>query len=66
MPWKKTTPRTERRNHAAQQARFDRCCREYNHERPHEALGQRTPASLDHPSPRRMPATLAKPAYPGH
>jgi putative transposase len=54
------------RNQAAQQARFDRFCRKYNHERPHEALGQRTPASLYHSSPRRMPAKLAERAYPGH
>jgi putative transposase len=53
-------------NQATQQARFDRFCREYNHERPHEALGQRTPASLYHASPRQMPATLAEPEYPGH
>ena len=33
-------------NQAAQQARFDRFRREYNDERPHEALNYRTPASL--------------------
>jgi putative transposase len=54
------------RNQASQQARFDRFCREYNPERPHEALGQRPPASLYHASPRRMPATLAEPEDPGH
>jgi putative transposase len=58
--------RPPEQNQAAQQARFDRFCREYNHERPHEALGQRTPASLYHASPRRMPATRAEPDYPGH
>jgi transposase InsO family protein len=58
--------RPPERNHATPQARFDRCCREYHHERPHEALGQRPPASLFHASPRRMPATLAAPEYPGH
>ena len=50
----------------AQQARFDRCCCEYNEERPHEALNYRTPASLYRPSARPMPATLPAPAYPGH
>jgi putative transposase len=58
--------RPPERNQATQQARFDRFCREYNHERPHEALGQRTPAALSHSSPRRMPAKLAEPAYPGY
>jgi transposase InsO family protein len=58
--------RPPERNQATQQARFDRFCQEYNYERPHEALGQRTPASLDHSSPRRMPAKLAEPEYPGH
>jgi putative transposase len=58
--------RPPERNQATQQARCERFCREYNHERPHEALGQRTPASLYHASPRRMPAELAAPAYPGH
>lgn len=50
----------------AQQARFDRFCREYNEERPHEALHYRTPASLYRPSPRPMPAKLPAPTYPGH
>jgi transposase InsO family protein len=48
----------------AQQAEFDRFRAEYNHERPHEALGQRPPAELYTPSPRRYPARLAPPAYP--
>lgn len=50
----------------AQQARFDRFCREYNEARPHAALNSRTPASLYRPSARPMPATLPAPAYPGH
>jgi putative transposase len=58
--------RPPERNHATQQARFARFCREYNHERPQEALGQRTPASLYHASQRRRPAQLAEPEYPGH
>jgi hypothetical protein len=33
---------------------------------PHEALGQRTPASRYHAAPRRMPAQRAAPEYPGH
>jgi putative transposase len=58
--------RPPERNQATQQARFDRFCREYNHKRPHEARGQRPPASLYHASPRRMPATLAAPEDPRH
>jgi hypothetical protein len=53
-------------NQAAQQARFDRFRREYNDERPHEALHYSTPASLYRPSPRALPAQLPAPTYPGH
>lgn len=38
----------------AQQAAFDRFQVIYNEERPHEALGMRTPSELYEPSPRRM------------
>ena len=48
---------------AAQQRRFDRFRREYNEVRPHEALGQETPASRYRPSPRRRPRRIAEPAY---
>lgn len=48
----------------AQQLRLDRFRREYNEERPHEALGQRPPAELYTPSPRRYPARLTAPVYP--
>ena len=37
---------------ADQQSRFDAFRHEYNHERPHEALGQRPPAEFYRPSPR--------------
>lgn len=46
-----------------QQRRFDRVCREYNTERPHEALGQRPPAQLYTASPRPYPAHLVEPWY---
>jgi hypothetical protein len=39
----------------AQQRAFDRFRRDYNHERPHEALGQQTPASCYEPSRRPLP-----------
>src|SRR3990172_6507409 len=50
--------------HARQQTCFNRFRREYNEERPHEALGQRTPASLYTPSARAYPRRLATPEYP--
>jgi putative transposase len=48
---------------AAQQRRFDRFRTIYNHERPHEALGQETPASRYEPSSRRYPRRLQEPHY---
>jgi transposase InsO family protein len=48
----------------AQQRRFDRFREEFNTERPHEALDQRTPAACYRPSPRPMPSKLAPLEYP--
>jgi hypothetical protein len=45
---------------------FDRFRGEYNVERPHEALGQATPASCYAPSPRPYPRRLPAPEYPAH
>jgi transposase InsO family protein len=42
---------------------FDRWRHLYNHQRPHEALGQMVPASRYRPSPRSMPRTLPEPEY---
>jgi transposase InsO family protein len=47
----------------AQQRRMDRFVAEYNHERPHEALGQTPPARHYSASPRPYPKRLAKPHY---
>lgn len=41
-----------------QQAVFDQWVAEFNHVRPHEALGMRTPAEIYVPSSRRMPAMV--------
>ena len=49
-----------------QQVRFDRFIDEYNNERPHEALGQKRPATLYTPSPRPYPESLPPIEYPGH
>jgi len=43
---------------AAQQRKFNVFREEFNHERPHEALDQQTPASLYRPSAREMPSRL--------
>jgi len=50
-------------NRRRQQTAFDRFRREYNQERPHEALGQRPPAALYAASPRRYPDRLPQPEY---
>ena len=51
---------------ATQQRNFDAFRQEYNEERPHERLGQETPASHYHGSPRPYPTRLSPLAYPGH
>jgi transposase InsO family protein len=48
----------------AQQQRFDAFRQEYNHERPHEALGQEPPTSGYTASPRPYPKRLEAPSYP--
>lgn len=46
-----------------QQFRFEEFRREYNSDRPHEALDQKTPASIYEPSHRRFPEKLRAPEY---
>jgi putative transposase len=53
-------------NARAQQRRFDVFRRYYNAERPHEALAQRTPASIYTPSPRPYPERLPEMIYPSY
>jgi putative transposase len=48
---------------AAQQKRFDVFRREFNEVRPHEALGQQTPASVHRPNPRCYSGRLEEPWY---
>lgn len=62
---KDETARPPSKNLKAQQARFARFRREFNEERPHEALGQETPASKYQCSERRPPRTK-RVRYPGH
>jgi transposase InsO family protein len=49
---------------AAQQRRFDQFRAEFNHQRPHQALGQTPPAQHYAPSARAYPARLEDPHYP--
>jgi putative transposase len=51
-------------NRVAQARRFAAFARDFNEERPHEALGQRTPASVYGRSPRALPTRLPEPDYP--
>src|SRR5712675_580837 len=51
-------------NRRAQQRAFDRFRREYNEQRPHEALDMQTPAAVYVPSPRAYPARVPEPEYP--
>jgi len=53
-------------NRSAQQRRFNAFRKDFNEVRPHEAHGQRPPASVYEPSPRPMPSKLSPPEYPAH
>lgn len=61
---KDETARPPRVSAEEQQRAFDRFRREFNDERPHEALGQRTPASCYKPSQRQFPEEAPDPEYP--
>ena len=63
---KAETARPPRRSWRAQQRAFQIFRHEYNHERPHEALADETPASRYAPSPRAYPRQLPPPEYPAH
>lgn len=51
---------------AAQQICFNAFRKEFNDERPHEALDQRPPAEFYEPSPRSYPDPVPQVEYPGH
>lgn len=63
---KRETTHPAARSPRAQQSRFDAFRRRYNDERPHEAIGDRTPSSLWTPSARVYPERITPPAYPAH
>jgi transposase InsO family protein len=50
-------------NRSAQARRLDAFRHDYNHERPHQALGQTPPAGFYSPSPRPMPDRAPEPNY---
>jgi transposase InsO family protein len=60
------TARPARSNLLQQQERFDGFVDEFNHERPHEALGMKRPAEVYVPSSRSYPSSLPEPSYPEH
>jgi putative transposase len=63
---KAETARPPAGSRAAQQRRFNAFRQQYNAERPHEALRQRTPDQLYHPSLRPYPRPLPPLEYPKH
>lgn len=60
---KQETASPPRSTMRSQQRRFNEFREEYNEQRPHEALGQRTPAELYRQSPRPYPARISEPEY---
>ncbi len=63
---KEHTTRPPAANRAAQQKGFNRFRAEYNQERPHQALQERTPAEVHRPSERPYPKRLPRLEYPGY
>jgi putative transposase len=63
---KAETTRPPAADQVEQQLRFDAFGAEYTRERPHEALGGQTPASLYMPSARPYPSSVPEPQYAGH
>jgi transposase InsO family protein len=60
---KATTASPPKRNRTVQQKAFDTFIHEYNYERPHEALGQKPPATVYRKSHWRYPGRLSKTLY---
>jgi transposase InsO family protein len=63
---KAETTRPARPSSLQQQERFDEFRREFNEDRPHEALEMKCPREVYRPSERRMPAKLPEVNYPLH
>lgn len=60
---KEATVNPPRRTLADQQRAFDRFKSEFNDERPHQAHGQQTPATIYHPSNRPYPSRVPSVSY---
>jgi transposase InsO family protein len=60
---KRATTRPAGANLLQQQERFDKFKREFNEERPHEALAMKTPSEIWKPPTRKMPQELPEPDY---
>lgn len=60
---KQEATRPAERTLRSQQGRFESFLREYNEDRPHEALGQRPPSELYERSARAFPSREPEPAY---
>jgi len=63
---KAETTRPPGANLSSQQRRFNEFREEFNHDRPHEALDQETPASHYQPSARELPKKIPPIEYPAH
>jgi len=63
---KAETTRPARANLLQQQECFDNWVDEFNHRRPHEAIGMKRPAELFAPSPRAFPSPPHELSYPLH
>jgi len=63
---KRETTRPAASTLRAQQRRFDAFVRRYNEERPHEGIGDQTPATRWTPSRRVYPERVTPPQYPAH
>jgi putative transposase len=63
---KAETARPPRSSFRSQQRAFDVFRKEYNEERPHEALGNDTPATHYESSRKSFPEKLPEPDYPEH
>jgi len=63
---KAETTRPAGKNSLQQQERFDAFRREFNEDRPHEALDMQRPAQVYKPSERPLPAPLPELTYPLH
>lgn len=63
---KQETARPPKANLRLQQQAFDAFLLEYNEERPHQALGHKTPAEMFRPSPRQYPGRIEPFEYPSN